>query len=190
MPAILAARQDCGASPLRALILLLLLVASAANAGGVYTWTDEHGVVHYTDRPLGPEQARQVPGMQVGPKTVVASKLTFETLQGTWCEYELVSSPSKNQTMAQRIEWTFKNRDLIYRDLNTGTTLPSQYEFKDQTITTDRASMGNHVIRDYHDDELELGNDAMFVRLRRGSCPSQQTADQPSMPATGPTPHS
>src|SRR5438128_8652687 len=54
-------------SPMRSCLLLalLLLAASAAAADTVYKWTDQHGVVHYGDKPLDPgAKPAKLPALQ------------------------------------------------------------------------------------------------------------------------------
>ncbi|MGE4070125.1 MAG: DUF4124 domain-containing protein [Lysobacterales bacterium] len=158
---------------MRALIALLLLVASAADAGGVYTWTDEHGVVHYTDRPIGPKQAEQVKGMDIGPEAASKPRnirVSAEALQGTWCAFELVSTAGAGSNIAERIEWTFTGGTLQYLDLDSKLKINSKFKLDDGSITTDQAAMGNHRIRRFGDDQMELGGDGIYTRLRRGNC--------------------
>ncbi len=40
-------------------LLLLLVCASVAHAGKLYTWTDANGVVHYSDKPVAGKNAQQ-----------------------------------------------------------------------------------------------------------------------------------
>jgi hypothetical protein len=158
---------------LRALVPLLLLVASAAHAGGVYTWTDDKGVVHYTDRPIGPEQAEQVKGMDTGPEAAKKPKrirVSAEALQGTWCEFEMVAGAGSGSTIAERIEWTFNRGTLEYLDLNSTLRVNSKFKLEDGSINTDQAMMGDHRIRSFGDDQMELGDEAIYRRLRRGNC--------------------
>jgi hypothetical protein len=151
----------------------MLLVASAAHAGGVYTWTDDKGVVHYTDRPTGPEQAEQVKGMDIGPQAAAKPKpvrVSTEDLQGTWCEYELVSVGGSGSTIPERIEWTFNRSTLEYFDLDSQLKINSNFKLEDGSISTDKAVMGSHRIRSFGDDQMELGGDDIHIRLRRGNC--------------------
>ena len=158
---------------MRALIALLLLLAGAVHAGGVYTWTDERGVVHYTDRPIGPEQAEQVKGMDIGPEAAAKPsrvKGSAESLQGTWCAFAMVSSAGTGSTIAERIEWTFNRSTLDYLDLDSQLKINARFKLEDGSINTDKAIMGNHRIRSFGDDQMELGDDAIYTRLRRGNC--------------------
>ena len=47
------------------LLLILLLLAANASADTIYKWTDERGVVHYGDKPLGPgAKPAKLPALQ------------------------------------------------------------------------------------------------------------------------------
>lgn len=43
-----------------ALVLLAVVSVTAAHAGKVYTWVDENGVLHYSDKPVKGVQAKRV----------------------------------------------------------------------------------------------------------------------------------
>jgi hypothetical protein len=49
------------------LILLSILFAAAASADSVWTWTDENGVVHYSDRPVPGAREIELRGAQTIP---------------------------------------------------------------------------------------------------------------------------
>jgi hypothetical protein len=151
-------------------IILTLLLSTFAHASGVYTWTDDKGVVHYSDRPIGPEDAKEVQGVTLEAKAIRSSKLKAQGLQGTWCEYEMVSTAGGGSTLAERVEWTFNGVRLEYLDLDSQRKINSRFTLEDRTIRTDKSSMGNHPDRSYDGDQMELGNDAIYRRLRRGNC--------------------
>lgn len=169
--------------PMRiALLLLLMLPAANAVAGKVYTWTDERGVVHYTDRPLGPEAAREVPGVESDRKPAAKSKPADDAapgkadlpdaaaLQGIWCQYERASDLPDTEVTPERVEWTFLGDTLETRNLETGITRRADFSIVDGVLASDDLSIGRYPIRDYQRTTMEIGIPSVHFRLRRGRC--------------------
>ena len=60
----------------RPIALLLLLLAGGTAFGQAYTWTDEDGVVHFSDRPHPGAQQIQLPEQQSRPRPTVPTTAT------------------------------------------------------------------------------------------------------------------
>ncbi|MBK8066849.1 MAG: DUF4124 domain-containing protein [Rhodanobacteraceae bacterium] len=165
-----------------ALLLLLLLHAAVAIAGKVYTWTDERGVVHYTDRPLGPEAAREVPGVESDRKTDLKPKRADDEalgkadlpdtagLQGIWCQFERASDLPDTEVTPERVEWTFLGDTVETRNLDTGITRRANYTITDGALVADDVAIGRYPIREYQRTAMEIGVPSVHFRLRRGRC--------------------
>ncbi len=65
---------------MKAVLLLIALVASTAQAVDVYKWTDSKGVVHYGDRPASGAAAStvSVPGGGTSPEEVEAADASLQ----------------------------------------------------------------------------------------------------------------
>jgi len=154
------------------IVLVLLIVALAADAK-VYTWTDANGVVHYTDRAIGPDDAQLVKGVEAAPKPVIPEeplKISAAELQGTWCEFEVSSERGSNDAVSKRVEWVFRGSTLTYRDVAAGRAVEGQYRVEGQQIVSDKAAMGNRTVRKFDDDGMEQSDLNAYYRLRRGHC--------------------
>ena len=165
-----------------ALLLLLMLHTAGALAAKVYTWTDERGVVHYTDRPLGPEAAKEVPGVESDRKVDLKPKpaddaplgqadLPDETaLQGVWCQYERASDLPDTEITPERVEWTFLGDSVETRNLDTGITRRASFSISDGALVADDLAIGRYPIREYQRTPMEIGVPSVHFRLRRGPC--------------------
>ncbi len=168
--------------PLRVFALLLFAaLAVPAAAQGVYKWTDEKGVVHFTDRPPARDDAVEVPGVRARPseeerrattiEEVDGDAVTAEMLQGLWCEYELTYSAEGSQVLPRRIEWDFYEGDeLQHRDLESGRRVDTTFSVDANVIVPASVVIGQHLILDYRADGMELGLADAIHRLRRGGC--------------------
>lgn len=165
---------------LMTVLLSLSLFANAVLAAGVYKWTDEKGVVHFTDRPPDRDDAVEVPGvrgrgnetdrLKSAPATA-GEEVTAEMLQGLWCEYELTTTLADAEAIPKRVEWDFYEGDEVqYRDLETGRRVDTTFRVEDGEIVTDDAEMGSHRIRSFRAELLELGSKNTVYRLRKGGC--------------------
>lgn len=165
-----------------ALLLLLMLHTAGALAAKVYTWTDERGVVHYTDRPFGPEAAKEVPGVESDRKVDLKPKsaddaplgqadLPDETaLQGVWCQYERASDLPDTEITPERVEWTFLGDSVETRNLDTGITRRASFSISDGALVADDVAIGRYPIREYQRTTMEIGVPSVHFRLRRGPC--------------------
>ncbi len=161
-------------------LLVFSLCASGAMAAGVYKWTDDKGVVHFTDRPPARDDAVVVPGVRGrGNETdrlrsgapTPGEEVTAEMLQGLWCEYELTTTVPGAEAIPKRVEWDFYEGDEVqYRDLETGRRVDTTFRVEEGEIVTDDAEMGAHRIRSYRAELLELGSKDTVYRLRKGGC--------------------
>jgi hypothetical protein len=161
---------------MRILFLLALLTFAAAADAKVYTWTDANGVVHYTDRPIAPDNAEVVNGVETARDEPVPEKpeepvrISETALQGTWCEYEVASDKASADAVPERIEWDFSGSTLTQRDLESGRVIESQFRLDGPRIVSDKAAMGNRTVRKFDDDGMELTGESAYHRLRRGRC--------------------
>jgi hypothetical protein len=161
---------------MRILFILALLTAAQAAVAKVYTWTDANGVVHYTDRPIAPDGAEVVKGVETAREEPVPEapeepvKINVAALQGTWCEYEVASGKASGDAVPERIEWAFSGSTLTQRDLKSGRVIESQFRLEDTQIVTDKAAMGDRRVRKFNDDGMELSDENAYYRLRRGGC--------------------
>ena len=164
-----------------ALLLMLILHAAVANAGKVYTWTDERGVVHYTDRPLGPEAATEVPGVESDREESTKSRPADDAagnpdlpdeaaLQGIWCQFERASDLPDTEVTPERVEWTFVGDTVETRDLESGITRRASFTITDGAVVADDVAIGRYPIRDYQRTSMEIGVSSVHFRLRRGRC--------------------
>lgn len=164
-----------------ALLLLLLLHTAGALAAKVYTWTDERGVVHYTDRPLGPEAAKEVPGVESDRKVDLKPKPADDALgkadlpdeaalQGVWCQYERASDLPDTEITPERVEWTFLGDSVETRNLDTGITRRASFSISDGALVADDVAIGRYPIREYQRTTMEIGVPSVHFRLRRGPC--------------------
>ncbi|GMU43074.1 MAG: DUF4124 domain-containing protein [Xanthomonadales bacterium PRO6] len=160
------------------LMFVLLLLPLAASAGSVYKWTDQNGVAHYTDRPIGPEEKAEMEGVKTAEPPPRARKDADEPvriptqaeLQGVWCEFELYSDDPEAAPLVERIEWTFIGKTLQYRDLDAGITLRGDYAITDGNISVGDPAIGSHRVRSFFLDAMELMRGKVWYRLRRGRC--------------------
>lgn len=167
---------------LRASVLLsIAIVAAPLAAQGVYKWTDEKGVVHFTDRPPDRDDAVEVPGVRARPSeeerraAAVADldgdAVTAEMLQGLWCEYEMTYSPEGSEVLPRRIEWDFYEGDeLQHRDLESGRRVDTTFSVDINVIVPASVIIGQHRILDFSAAGMELGIADAIHRLRRGGC--------------------
>lgn len=161
------------------ILLLTLLLPLAAPAASVYKWTDQNGVVHYTDRPLGPEDRKAVPGVESADPAAAAPRQesleapripTEAELQGIWCEFELRTEDPEAAPTPEKIQWTFTGDTLEYRNLELAITLRGDYEIVDGSIAVDNPAIGRHRVRSFFLNALELAREKVWYRLRRGRC--------------------
>jgi len=165
---------------LMTVLLALSVCVNAAVAAGVYKWTDEKGVVHFTDRPPNRDDAVKVPDVRArGNETdrlksvpaTAGEQVTAQMLQGLWCEYELTTTLPDAEAIPKRVEWDFYEGDEVqYRDLGTGRRVETTFRIEGGEIVTDDAEMGSHKIRSYRPELLELGSKDTVYRLRTGGC--------------------
>jgi len=160
--------------------VLLCAFATVAQAAGVYKWTDEKGVVHFTDRPPNRDDAVEVPGVRargtetdriLATKATPGEEVTAQMLQGLWCEFEITTTNADIEPIIKRVEWDFYEGDEVqYRDLETGRRIETTFRVEAGEIITEDAEMGTHEIRSYRPEMLELGSGSTVYRLRSGGC--------------------
>lgn len=170
---------------MRSLVVAAALIACTAHAGGVYKWTDERGVVHYTDRPIGPSAATQVPGMTVGTPLSDAklSKNEMpEGVRGVWCQLDstpapapapspaAASAPSTPVAATGHIEWSFTLFNFEYHELTKDFRIEGEYSVNDGTLTTNHRDVGNFDIVEITAKQMRLGKDQAQLQLQRGKC--------------------
>lgn len=168
--------------PLRVSALLLLSVLAAPIAAqGVYKWTDEKGVVHFTDRPPGRDDAVEVPGVRARPSEeerrasaiaeVDDDAVTAQMLQGVWCEYEMTYSAEGSDVLPRRVEWDFyEGNELQHRDLESGRRVETTFSVDANVLVPASVVIGQHRIVEFRADGMELGIADAIHRLRRGGC--------------------
>lgn len=160
--------------------LTLALACAAASAAGVYKWTDEDGVVHYSDRPTR-DDATEVPGvaarasaeerMAAAAAALGDDAVSGDMLQGLWCEYEMTYVAPGSTVEEQRIEWDFYEGDeLQHRDLRSGRRVETTFTVEANEIIPASSQIGTHRILKYAPDQLELGIAEAIHRLRKGGC--------------------
>lgn len=96
------------------LITLIWTVASSAQASTIYSWTDENGVVHFTDQP-------QTPDATAYPLSVteVSGNIeqTADTIAAQTTDVAVVEEPAKNITTVSLVspmhEQTIRNNEGI-----------------------------------------------------------------------------
>lgn len=167
---------------MRPLVVAAALIACTAHAGGVYKWTDERGVVHYTDRPIGPSAATQVPGMTVGtrPSDVKLSRKAMpEGVRGIWCQLDSAPPPAPPPAATAapsvaaaigHIEWTFRLFDFEYHELGKDFRIAGDYAVNDGKLTTNHRDVGNFEILELTAAQMKLGRDQTSLQLQRGKC--------------------
>lgn len=149
------------------MLSLLLLATSAAQAAKVYSWTDNQGVVHYTDAPPPGQKAKEVdlrvaPFIGTAPRSVQVDN--FNSLTG-------VDAKKEKEAAKLVIELLSPEQGSTLRD-NTGNVVfqgqvrpqpPTQYDVR-LTLDGKAASLVNNALairvenldRGAHEAQLEL----------------------------------
>ncbi|WP_440892589.1 DUF4124 domain-containing protein [Aeromonas dhakensis] len=149
------------------MLSLLLLVTSAAQAAKVYSWTDNQGVVHYTDAPPPGQKAKEVdlrvaPFIGTAPRSVQVDN--FNSLTG-------VNAKKEKEAAKLVIELLSPEQGSTLRD-NTGNVVfqgqvrpqpPTQYDVR-LTLDGKAAPLVNNALairvenldRGAHEAQLEL----------------------------------
>ncbi len=83
------------------LMCCALLPMLAANAGEVYRWVDENGVVHYSDRPVT-DQAERVAVRAPRPTQTPPAPPPADVPAGSDAQGKLFAEPDPEQVDAQR----------------------------------------------------------------------------------------
>ncbi|HDX8401894.1 TPA: DUF4124 domain-containing protein [Aeromonas dhakensis] len=149
------------------MLSLLLLATSAAQAAKVYSWTDNQGVVHYTDAPPPGQKAKEVdlrvaPFIGTAPRSVQVDN--FNSLTG-------VNAKKEKEAAKLVIELLSPEQGSTLRD-NTGNVVfqgqvrpqpPTQYDVR-LTLDGKAAPLVNNALairvenldRGAHEAQLEL----------------------------------
>ena len=149
------------------MLSLLLLATSAAQAAKVYSWTDNQGVVHYTDAPPPGQKAKEVdlrvaPFIGTAPRSVQVDN--FNSLTG-------VNAKKEKKAAKLVIELLSPEQGSTLRD-NTGNVVfqgqvrpqpPTQYDAR-LTLDGKAAPLVNNALairvenldRGAHEAQLEL----------------------------------
>lgn len=149
------------------MLSLLLLATSAAQAAKVYSWTDNQGVVHYTDAPPPGQKAKEVdlrvaPFIGTAPRSVQVDN--FNSLTG-------VDAKKEKEAAKLVIELLSPEQGSTLRD-NTGNVVfqgqvrpqpPTQYDVR-LTLDGKAAPLVNNALairvenldRGAHEAQLEL----------------------------------
>jgi len=162
-------------------LAISLLIPSLAQAGGVYKWVDEQGVVHYSDRPGTRTDAEEVAGVNARASeqerlaaeavTLGGDQISAQMLQGLWCEHEMAIVGGASEPEERRIEWDFYEGDeLQHRDLRSGRRVETTFSVERNQIRAESASLGTHRILRFNGESMELGVGEQIHRLRKGGC--------------------
>lgn len=149
------------------MLSLLLLATSAAQAAKVYSWTDNQGIVHYTDAPPPGQKAKEVdlrvaPFIGTAPRSVQVDN--FNSLTG-------VDAKKEKEAAKLVIELLSPEQGSTLRD-NTGNVVfqgqvrpqpPTQYDVR-LTLDGKAAPLVNNALairvenldRGAHEAQLEL----------------------------------
>lgn len=86
----------------RSILLLMALLVSAAAIADVYKWTDEDGVVHYSDQPHPGAERIQISGTNTYSAPAARSRDTSDVVESTEFDgYEslTISNPGAEETL-------------------------------------------------------------------------------------------
>lgn len=166
---------------LRWTLILLGLLAAAAQAAVIYKWTDPQGVVHYSDQPVegaekivtsggtstysGADSVKGLAGMDSAKKKEKTSPgLVFDTLS--------ISSPTPDQTffgddtipVALAAIPALKSNQVVNWSLNGSPLSQTTASFSLQSLTRGTYSLAATVADQTTGQTLSAGSVTFFVR--------------------------
>ncbi|WP_318403086.1 DUF4124 domain-containing protein [Photobacterium leiognathi] len=168
------------------LITLIWTAASSAQASTIYSWTDENGVVHFTDQP-------QTPDATAYPLSVteVSGNIeqTADTIAAQTTDVDVVEEPAKTITTVSLVspmhEQTIRNNEgIINIHAVTNSKLNNQTQAQlvldgvvkgdpqtELTWTLDNVDRGSHQlqIQLVKDGKVIASSDSITVYLHRAT---------------------
>jgi hypothetical protein len=122
-------------SPLAWLALLALFASASVAAQAVYKWTDEKGVVHYSDQPPPDSQAAE----RLNIKTLGRHRMDAQQEAEANADETSERPDSAACTTARQNLVVFENNDVIRMDLDgDGTSEELTPEQREQELTRTR----------------------------------------------------